>query len=228
MEASRKMSSVFMGTAAALSRKPIASRYATRPMRATRTTAPGMRPRSTSARSVSPMRARRADDRPTSSGLARGSPSAPAVVTKSSGRTRAIRLAARVMAVSCVRGGWAAMPATITRRDMVGPKPMSPGERSPMTTPSLSQSELVRPSLDYPRLPYDRGLTQAAARWPENTAIVFKDISLTFRELEALANRFAHALRGLGIGRGDHVCLLTPNCPEFVVAFYGLVRVGAV
>jgi long-chain acyl-CoA synthetase len=97
-----------------------------------------------------------------------------------------------------------------------------------MTTPSLSQTELVRPSLDYPRMPYDRGLTQAAARWPENTAIVFKDINLTFREVEALANRFAHALRGLGIGTGEHVCVLTTNCPEFVVAFYGLARVGAV
>ena len=97
-----------------------------------------------------------------------------------------------------------------------------------MTTPSLSQTELVRPSLHYPRMPYDRGLTQAAARWPENTAVVFKDISLTFRELEALANRFAHALRGLGIGKGEHVCVLTTNCPEFVVAFYGLARVGAV
>src|SRR5688500_16454590 len=97
-----------------------------------------------------------------------------------------------------------------------------------MTTPSLSQPELVRPSLDYPRMPYDRGLTHAAARWPESTAIVFKDISLTYRELEALANRFAHALRELGIGKGAHVCLLTPNCPEFVVAFYALARVGAV
>ncbi|MEX2146333.1 MAG: long-chain-fatty-acid--CoA ligase [Candidatus Rokuibacteriota bacterium] len=97
-----------------------------------------------------------------------------------------------------------------------------------MTTPSLSQTELCRPPLDYPRGPYDRMLTQAAERWPQNTAVVFKDISLTFREVEALTNRFAHALRALGLRRGEHVCLLTTNCPEFVVAFYALSRVGAV
>jgi long-chain acyl-CoA synthetase len=97
-----------------------------------------------------------------------------------------------------------------------------------MATPALSQSELLRPPLAYPRLAYDRLLAEAAARWPENAAIVFRDVSLTYRELDALASRFARALRGLGIGKGDHVCLFTPNCPEFVAGFYALARVGAV
>jgi long-chain acyl-CoA synthetase len=97
-----------------------------------------------------------------------------------------------------------------------------------MATPALSQPELLRPPLSYPHVAYDRLLTEAAARWPENTAIAFRDTSLTFRELEALTDRFARALRALGIGKGDHVCLFTPNCPEFVIAFYALARVGAV
>jgi long-chain acyl-CoA synthetase len=97
-----------------------------------------------------------------------------------------------------------------------------------MATPALSQPELFRPPLAYPRVPYDRLLTAGAARWPENPAIVFRDLSLTFRELEALTDRAARAFRALGIARGEHVCLFTPNCPEFVIAFYALARIGAV
>ena len=97
-----------------------------------------------------------------------------------------------------------------------------------MATPAISQPEFFRPPLDYPRVPYDRLLSETAQRLPENEAVVFRDSSLTYRELEATTNRFARALRRLGIGKGQHVCLLTPNCPEFVVAFYALARLGAV
>jgi long-chain acyl-CoA synthetase len=97
-----------------------------------------------------------------------------------------------------------------------------------MATPTISQPELLRPPLDYPRIPYDRLLTETAQRSPENEAVVFRDVSLTYRELEASTNRFARALRALGVGKGDHVCLLTPNCPEFVIAFFALARLGAV
>jgi len=85
-----------------------------------------------------------------------------------------------------------------------------------------------RPPLDYPRIPYDRMLSHGAARHPENVAVVWRDVSLTYRELEALTNRFARALARLGVGRGDRVCLLTSNCPEYVIAFYAIARVGAV
>src|SRR5437870_4968433 len=71
-------------------------------------------------------------------------------------------------------------------------------------------------------------LSHGAARHPENVAVVFRDVSLTYRELEALTNRFARALTRLGVGKGDRVCLLTTNCPEYIIAFYAIARVGAV
>jgi len=85
-----------------------------------------------------------------------------------------------------------------------------------------------RPPLDYPRVPYDRLLSHGAERHPENVAVVFRDASLTYRELDALTNRFTRALTRLGVGRGDRVCLLTTNCPEYIIAFYAIARVGAV
>ena len=95
-------------------------------------------------------------------------------------------------------------------------------------TPSLSQPVFFRPSLDYPHIPYDKMLTHGATRWPENVAVVFKDSNLTYRELEALTNRFANALRALGIKQGDRVCVLMTNRPEFIISFYAIARVGAV
>jgi long-chain acyl-CoA synthetase len=71
-------------------------------------------------------------------------------------------------------------------------------------------------------------LTIGAERHPENVAIVFGDVNLTYRELEALTNRFARALAALGIVKGDRVCLLTANCPEYVIAFYATARVGGI
>ena len=97
-----------------------------------------------------------------------------------------------------------------------------------MTTPTRTRQELFRPALDYPALVYDQMLTHGAARWPEHVAAVFRDSSVTFREMEALANRFARALLALGIRKGDRVCLLTSNCPEYIVAFYAVARVGAI
>jgi long-chain acyl-CoA synthetase len=91
-----------------------------------------------------------------------------------------------------------------------------------------SQPELYRPRLTYPEMAYGEMLDRPTLLYPEREAIGFKDVSLTFRELEGLVNAFANALRGLGIGRGDRVCLFMTNRPEYVVAFYALARLGAV
>ena len=90
-----------------------------------------------------------------------------------------------------------------------------------------SQPELYRPRLTYADMPYGAMLDRPAMLYPEREAVAFKDVSLTFRELDGLVNAFANALRGLGLGRGDRVCLFMTNRPEYVVAFYARARIGA-
>ncbi len=51
---------------------------------------------------------------------------------------------------------------------------------------------------------------------------------ITYRELSALTNRFANALRGLGIGKGDRVFALAGRVPELYVACLGALKIGAV
>jgi acyl-CoA synthetase (AMP-forming)/AMP-acid ligase II len=68
---------------------------------------------------------------------------------------------------------------------------------------------------------------QAALR-PDKTAINFYGNEISFGMLDALSDRFANALLGLGIGKGDRVGIFLENCPQFVIAFYGIIKIGAV
>src|SRR5436305_8973395 len=90
------------------------------------------------------------------------------------------------------------------------------------------QPELFRPSLQYPSYPYAGMLTRTAGRYPEHIAVVFNDVNLTYRELEALVNAFSHALLDLGISQGQTVCLLMTNRAEYVISWFAIARVGAV
>ena len=73
-------------------------------------------------------------------------------------------------------------------------------------------------------------LRRAASRWPDRVALVFDETgeSLTFSALHARVERFAAALAGSGIARGDRVGIMLPNRVEWPLAWLGLARLGAV
>src|SRR5215211_8655109 len=71
-------------------------------------------------------------------------------------------------------------------------------------------------------------LERSARYYPERCALVFKDRSWTYREMADAAGRAAAGLASLGLGAGDRVCLLLPNSPEFLIAYFGLQTIGAV
>src|SRR6266700_753735 len=97
----------------------------------------------------------------------------------------------------------------------------------PGTRPHL-QAELFRPSLQYPSYPYAEMLTRTAERYPEHVAVVFKDVNLTYRELDALVNCFANALLDVGIRKGQTVSLFMTNRPEYVISWFAIARIGAI
>ena len=68
----------------------------------------------------------------------------------------------------------------------------------------------------------------AAQNYGDKTALVCPDRSLSFAELDALSNRCANALVGLGVKPGDRVTLYSGNCWEWVVSYYGALKTGAV
>ena len=88
--------------------------------------------------------------------------------------------------------------------------------------------EGVRAHLDYPDMPLYGLLERAARERPEHPAVVFFNRTLTYAQLNHAADRFARALVRLGLRRGDRVALMLPNCPQFVIAYYGILKAGGV
>lgn len=82
--------------------------------------------------------------------------------------------------------------------------------------------------LSYPEIPVFQLLRSAAVTWPERNAIIFAGMEVTFRELDLLTDRFAAALADLGVSKGDRVGVHMPNCPQFAIAYFGLLKAGAV
>ena len=90
--------------------------------------------------------------------------------------------------------------------------------------------------LVYPGLPLHTLLERTAREHPETVATVFGgavggrclDSAMTYRHLDELADRFAAGLQRLGVRKGDRVALVLPNCPQFVYAFFGALKAGAV
>lgn len=71
-------------------------------------------------------------------------------------------------------------------------------------------------------------LQSSASRHPDVAAILFQGQKMTYQELDQQVERFAAGLRALGLGRGSRVALLLGNCPQFVIAYYAIARLGAV
>src|SRR5258708_16413322 len=67
-----------------------------------------------------------------------------------------------------------------------------------------------------------------AALHPERTAIVGEPREVSYSELAALTNRAGNALRAQGVSRSDRVLIVLPDSAEFVAAFFGSAKIGAV
>ncbi len=68
--------------------------------------------------------------------------------------------------------------------------------------------------------------TQVAAK-PDGVAVAFEDEKLSYRELNARANKLAHHLRGLGVGTGDVAGIFMERSLEMIVGILGVLKAGA-
>ncbi|MCY3834699.1 MAG: alpha/beta fold hydrolase [Chloroflexi bacterium] len=83
-------------------------------------------------------------------------------------------------------------------------------------------------TIPIPHQPLYRFLESAADWAPRRIATVFYGKTLTYRQLEARVNQFAHGLIGLGVEPGDRVQIVLPNAPQFIIAYYAILKAGAV
>jgi len=86
----------------------------------------------------------------------------------------------------------------------------------------------VPPEIEIPDVPLTRLLDDAAERFPRTTALAFLGRTIDYRTLARDVDRLAGSLAALGVGKGGRVALILPNCPQGVIAFFAVLRLGAV
>jgi long-chain acyl-CoA synthetase len=80
----------------------------------------------------------------------------------------------------------------------------------------------------YPERSLNDYLREAAGRWPDRPALLFKGASISYLKLEQQSDALAAAFEEIGIRRGDRVALCLPNCPQFLVAEFAAWKIGAI
>jgi long-chain acyl-CoA synthetase len=71
-------------------------------------------------------------------------------------------------------------------------------------------------------------IADAASRFGEKTALIFEDEPWSFRDIDRASSQVARQLQVLGVAEGATVSLYSQNCPEWVIAYYGVLKMGGV
>ena len=83
-------------------------------------------------------------------------------------------------------------------------------------------------TIAYPAAPLQSILQKASKNYPANIALSCNEKEITYAQLDLLSNQFAHALIKLGVSKGDRVAIFLPNIPQFIIAYFGILKAGAV
>ncbi|MGM0882254.1 MAG: long-chain-fatty-acid--CoA ligase [Bacillota bacterium] len=122
--------------------------------------------------------------------------------------------------------------------DAAAEPPLDPSVKTPSSPPGVTAG-LARPwlrhypkeiahSINYPNHSIVQFLLNAVNHYPNHTAVHFMGKTMTYRELHTDAVRLANGLISLGVSKGERVAIMLPNCPQAVVAYYGVLLAGAV
>ncbi len=71
-------------------------------------------------------------------------------------------------------------------------------------------------------------LRESALAYPGKPVALYDGVQLSYAELDALSDRFAAGLRASGVGPGETVGLQLPNIPQFLIAYFGMLKAGCV
>jgi long-chain acyl-CoA synthetase len=109
--------------------------------------------------------------------------------------------------------------------------PQEPPSTSSETPPAWLKTTTdagIPTTLQYPATTLAKLLDQSADRFGDVTAVIYSDTRISYRELLIRVNRMAGALAQLGVRKNERVVLTLPNCPEFVICFFAIQKLGAI
>jgi long-chain acyl-CoA synthetase len=83
-------------------------------------------------------------------------------------------------------------------------------------------------TVDVPNVPLFHFLEESARKYPDRACTIFKGAVISYREINELSDHMAAALVELGVKKGDRVGIFMPNLPQFVIAYFGILKAGGV
>ncbi len=86
----------------------------------------------------------------------------------------------------------------------------------------------VPASIDYPKEPLFHLLEESARKYPDRACTIFKGAVVSYKEMNEKTDRIAAALADMGVKKGDRVGIFMPNTPQFVMAYFGILKAGGV
>jgi long-chain acyl-CoA synthetase len=86
----------------------------------------------------------------------------------------------------------------------------------------------VPQTFEIPQVPLFHFLEESARKYPDRACTIFKGAVISYKEMDEITNSIAAALAAMGVKKGDRVGIFMPNTPQFVMAFMGIVKAGAV
>jgi long-chain acyl-CoA synthetase len=105
---------------------------------------------------------------------------------------------------------------------------MNYADRPWLKSYSLGPYKLAHSLSPYPQKPLSEILDRVAQEYPNQTAILFQGHELKYHQLKSRVDSLANALMSLGSEKGDRVCLYLPNCPEFMLSYWAVIKAGGV
>ena len=86
----------------------------------------------------------------------------------------------------------------------------------------------VPATIDYPKGPVFQFLDQSAQKYPDKACTIFKGATITFKEMNDISDHLAGGLAAMGVKKGDRVGIFMPNSPQFVMAYFAILKAGGV
>jgi long-chain acyl-CoA synthetase len=88
--------------------------------------------------------------------------------------------------------------------------------------------EGVPKEIEFPEVPLFALLEETAKKYPNSACTIFKGATVSYPEMNALTDRLAAGLASLGVKKGDRVGIFMPNSVQFVIAYFAILKLGAV
>ncbi len=86
----------------------------------------------------------------------------------------------------------------------------------------------VPATIDYPKEPLFHFLDESARKYPDRACTIFKGAVISFKEMNDITDHIAAGLADMGVKKGDRIGIFMPNIPQFVMAYFGILKAGGV